>query len=92
MSDEQIPTRRPHFQIERLDDNVLLYHPGLTKTIQLNESASLIWELCDGQRSIREIADLLSEAYPDAAAEVRDDVAATLRRFAEEGAVELMQT
>jgi hypothetical protein len=88
MTKERIPTRIPHFLLERLDEEVLLYHPGLTKTIQLNETASVIWELCDGQRSIREIAETLGQAFPDAAGEILEDVGTTLQRFADEGAVE----
>ena len=87
MTQDKIPTRLPDVLLERLDENVLLYHPGLTKTIQLNETAALIWELCDGQRSVREIAETLGQAFPDSAGEIMEDVEETLRRFSNEGAI-----
>ena len=87
MTQQKIPIRVPHFLLERLDENVLLYHPGLTKTIQLNQTAAIVWDLCDGQRSTHEIVALLSQLFPDAAAEVMEDVEVTLQRLADEGAV-----
>ncbi|MGE4055263.1 MAG: PqqD family protein, partial [Vicinamibacterales bacterium] len=62
---QRIPSRVEHFSLERLDNEILLYHPGLTKAIHLNETAALVWELCDGQRSIAEIGTLLGEAFPE---------------------------
>ena len=85
----RIPTRAPDFLLEQLDDDVLLYHPGLTKTIRLNETAAALWKLCDGERSVGEIASMLVEAYPDDECQVAGDVEATLRVFAAEGAIEL---
>jgi pyrroloquinoline quinone biosynthesis protein D len=84
---DRVPARVVHFSLERLDDEILLYHPGLTKAIQLNPPAALVWELCDGQRSEDEIATLLSEAYPDQGDEVRRDVEAVLHRLSAEGAI-----
>jgi hypothetical protein len=78
----------PHFRLERLEDEILLYYPGLTKTIQLNQTAAIVWELCNGTQSIREIADALGDAYPDHAAGMPEDVEATVRRLAAEGAIE----
>lgn len=85
---ERVPTQVQHFLLERLDEDILLYHPGMTKTIRLNETASLVWDLCDGTRSVREIAVLLSETCPEDAPQILEDIETTLRRFAEEGAVE----
>ena len=53
LSLDVIPTPVEHFLAERLDDDILLGHPGLAKTIRLNQTASLIWGLCDGQRTDR---------------------------------------
>jgi hypothetical protein len=46
--------------------------------IYLNETATVIWKLCDGTRSVKEIIDLLVEAFPDAASDVRADVKETI--------------
>ena len=89
MALDSVPSRVEHFLLERLDDDLLLYHPGLTKMIHLNETASLIWELCNGRRSIREIVALLSEAFPEGGARVVEDVKVTLRRFSDVGAITL---
>lgn len=88
--DERIPVRVDHFQVERLDENVLLYHPGLTKTLRLNETAAVLWELCDGERSVGDIAAMLADAYPDQADVIAVDVRATLRGLVVEGAVTLV--
>lgn len=88
MTSTHVPRRVSEFRLEELDGNLLLYHPGLTKTVHLNETASLIWQLCDGKRSSQEIADLLLETFPEEAAQVVKDVEAALARLADEGAVE----
>lgn len=88
MANERIPKRVEHFLLEHLDGEMLLYHPGLAKTIQLNETASMIWGLCNGQRSIGEIAELLSGAFAEDGRQVEEDVSRTVQRFADEGAVE----
>lgn len=85
--DERIPVRVEHFQLERLDESVLLYHPGLTKTMRLNETAAVLWELCDGEHSVGDIADMLADAYPDQAEVIAEDVSVAVRSLADEGAV-----
>ena len=53
-----------------------------------NPSASLIWRLCDGQRTVEEITSLLSQAFPEAADTIPAEAEATLRQFHEHGAIE----
>jgi hypothetical protein len=64
------------------------YHPGQTTILYCNPSASVIWQLCDGQRTVEEITALLAESYPDSAGTIVADVESTLRRFAAYGAIE----
>ena len=80
------PHRIPDYRLEEIDGELLLYHPDRTKIIYCNPSASLIWQLCDGQRTAQDIIDLLYTAYnqPDIAA----DVTATLDLFHQHGVIE----
>jgi hypothetical protein len=84
------PRRKPDYRLEMLDNELLLYHPAETKILYCNESASLIWQLCDGQRTPREIADLLAAAFPDEATAIADDVQSTLQQFSQHGAIEFV--
>lgn len=84
------PRPKPDYRIERLDGEILLYHPASTKVMYLNETASLIWRLCDGTRTTADIAGLLQEAFPEQAATIADEVESTLRRFVEQDALELL--
>jgi hypothetical protein len=81
------PRRKTDYRLELIDDELLLYHPGRTKILYCNQTASLVWNLCDGQRTAEEIAALLAESYPEAAA-IPADVEATLGQFLEHGAIE----
>lgn len=73
MNDSDTPRRRPEYVLERIDDDYQLRHRGRGTAIYLNETAALLWELCDGKKSIGDIKRMLQAAYPDAA-EIELDV------------------
>jgi hypothetical protein len=78
------------YRLETLDHEQLLYDPQQARVLACNETASLIWRLSDGQRTIEEIIALLAEAFPEAADTIAGDVEATLEEFARHGAIELV--
>jgi hypothetical protein len=43
--------------------------------------------LCDGARTVGEIVELLSAAYPDAAEDIRADVPAAIQQLIHHGAL-----
>jgi hypothetical protein len=90
MTLSKIPKQKADYRLELLDDELLLYHPAETKIMYCNHTASLVWQLCDGQRTGEEIVTLLRNAYPDTVETIADDVAATLQQFADHGAVEFV--
>jgi len=73
-----IPKPAADVKAEVIEGEVLLYHPAQTRAVYLNPSAALIWSLCDGQRSVREIIGLIAEGYPDSKPNLAEDVLATL--------------
>ena len=88
MTLSKIPRQKADYRLEALDDELLLYHPSDTKIMYCNQTASLVWLLCNGERSGQEIVTLLSNAYPDNAQTIAADVTAALQQFAEHGAIE----
>jgi len=84
---DQTPTRRDNFRFEEMEGESLLFNEVTKRTIYLNESATVIWRLCDGTRTIRDIIGLLREAYSDAEEDFETDVRDTVDRLLNEGAV-----
>ena len=75
------------YDLESMDDEVVIYHP-LTETIfYCNPTAALIFRLCDGSRSVAEISGLLEEAYPESRGEIARDVIDTVQRLVKHGAL-----
>jgi hypothetical protein len=56
----------------------------------LNETASIIWRLCDGNRTTTEIVALLTDAFPEEAETIEQEVEATMRSFLEHEAIEFV--
>ena len=81
------PRRNDDCRMEELDDEILLYHPGNNKTLYVNKSASIIWQLCNGEHSVEEIIQLLNDAYPGDQDALKQDVLDTLGRLSENDAV-----
>ncbi len=90
MPESNKPRRKPDYQLEMIDDELLLYHPAQTKILYCNETASLVWQLCDGQHTSQEITALLAAAFPEAADVIVDDVTATLQQFSQHDAIEFV--
>jgi hypothetical protein len=90
MEHDDKPRRESGYLLETIDNELLLYHPAETKVMYCNQTASLIWQLCDGERTVQQIVDLLVDAYPEAAEEIARDVRATLQQFADHGAIQFV--
>lgn len=84
-----VPRSAADVEMEIVDGEVLLYRPSQTRAVYLNPTASLIWGLCDGKRSVQEIILLIGQSYPDAGMDLTDDVMATLTQLQESGVLVL---
>ena len=77
----RVPCRRPGYQLEVIDDEVLLFNPAKERILYCNQTAFLIWQLCDGKRTGNEIVDILVGAFPEAVAAIPGDVKAALEEL-----------
>lgn len=82
------PCRVPDVLQEELEDELLLYCLGTAEAIALNSSARAVWELCDGTRTVNDIAAELGRYLDRASDDFILDVAASVTRLSELGLVE----
>ena len=88
---ERIPRHTDGFRIaesETLDGEMVLFDPATRQILFSNTTGSLIWGLCNGERSTAEIVRALCDAYPEAAETIEVDVLETLATFHLHGAIE----
>ena len=86
-----IPQHDDEYFLEELDGEILLYHAGKTETLYMNESAAIIWYLCNGERSEQAIVDLLSESYPDQCDSLAAEVRESLEAFVDFGGITMTE-
>jgi len=89
---QRIAFPRDGVELAEMEGESVLYSYEEETMVHLNQSAVLIWRLCDGKRTVREIADLIADAFPEAADKVAIDVSEMIERFQKEGVVELGET
>jgi hypothetical protein len=75
-----VPNAVSGLEMEVVEGEVLLYHPQHARAVYLNPTAALVWGLCDGNRSVREIVRIIGESYPDASG-LSEDVLKTLEQL-----------
>ncbi|HUX88898.1 MAG TPA: PqqD family peptide modification chaperone [Chloroflexota bacterium] len=73
----------PHrdLTISELDGETVLYDQGSGQVHQLNPTATRIWSLCDGTRSIDAIARSIADAYAITLEQARADVGELIARL-----------
>ncbi|HHD56534.1 MAG TPA: PqqD family protein [Desulfobulbaceae bacterium] len=85
----ECPRQNEGYMLEELDGELLLYHLDQTKTVYLNNSAAIVWHLCNGENSVGDIIAFLEEKYPEAVKEIAGDVQDTLLKLLDAGALSL---
>jgi hypothetical protein len=73
----------------RMPDRMMLEIPGATDPLQLNASASAIWQLCNNQRSLADIVDILQAQFDAPRDVLCEDVERTALHFRNRGALQL---
>jgi coenzyme PQQ synthesis protein D (PqqD) len=71
---ERRPVRCEGSRLEAIEGELLLFDPAQATVLYCNQMASVVWHLCDGSRTIAEIARLLGDAFPEARRQVAADV------------------
>jgi Coenzyme PQQ synthesis protein D (PqqD) len=79
------PEQRPDLSVRVIEHETIILDREANQVHQLNATASLVWQRCDGQHSAGQIADVLLEVFDVDPHTARDAVVTSLRRFAELG-------
>jgi hypothetical protein len=82
------PQQTADYYLELIEDELLLFHPGRTTILYCNSIASLVWQLCNGQRTARDIVNLFQTAYPEAQETIAVEIEDALQQLAQHGAIE----
>jgi hypothetical protein len=85
-SDKPVANPSAIFQ-ETGDGWAVLVNLDTARSLALNPSGILVWQLIDGQRSVDEITAGVKRHFRDTPPRVTDDVAALLDILAEEGMI-----
>jgi hypothetical protein len=68
-----------------VDGDISLYDRATQRALLLNGTASAIWRLADGDRTLDELVDQLAAAYHADAVTIRPDVERTVRDLVDAG-------
>lgn len=79
----------PDYLIERIDNEIVAYHPTKTVSLYLNDTGALIWELCDGSNSVADIIAILTDHYPEAREQIELDVQDIIQQLLDHDMAEL---
>ena len=54
-------SRKANIVVQEMDSEILIYDLSINKAYCLNQTAGLVFQLCDGKRTVAEISDLMSK-------------------------------
>jgi Coenzyme PQQ synthesis protein D (PqqD) len=80
--------RQSRVVFTRAGDSALLLDPASGNYFSLTDVGARIWELCDGEHTLDEIADELAGEYDAAPETIRTDARDLLEELAAEGLLE----
>ncbi len=85
MAEERKPQRREELSQRLVAGERVVLDPHTKAMHQLNITATIVWELCDGQHTVAQIAQKLVQRFEIAEDLALSDVTDTVARFQDEG-------
>jgi hypothetical protein len=84
MLDSDVPRRAEGLEVHESRDGLIIYAAEADEVHYLNPSAALIYELCDGSRTLAETAALVGAAF-ELPSPPLEDVRSTVSDFVSKG-------
>ena len=85
MKGAERPKLREDLVFRQVEEDFVAYDPVSDRTVLLNRSAAVLLDLCDGRRTLDEIAGTLAETYSSHADEIRRDLESSLEELRAQG-------
>ena len=82
------PKKCTGFLAEQMDGEIVLLHPARNIIIHTNETAALVWQMCDGINTMDQIVEVLGSAYPDDRGQIAKDVPEIIQKLREQGVLD----
>lgn len=79
------PKQRERLTIVELDGEAVVYDEDVGELHHLNPPAAIVLSLCDGRRTVDQMADEVSSAFGVSVEDVLPQMRSVLERFAEAG-------
>ena len=79
--------KSPGLVVEEMDEEILLYRPSTHKAIHLNGTAAVIWRLCDGTRTVKDLVECLGAEFPTEKSTIALEVQETIDLLLRDGAL-----
>jgi hypothetical protein len=79
--DERCPRRRAGLQARKLDGETLVLDREHGLVHKLNETASFVWDRCDGRLLVADVAELMVRQFDIDSDTARRDVATAVAQF-----------
>jgi hypothetical protein len=76
-----IPKRNDKITEKILDDEIILYNNKTHTIHSLNQTAGLLWALCDGKMTTMQMIEMLQEKYKGSKKSIEKDVLKTLEEM-----------
>ncbi len=87
MIDTQKYILNSKFKAEKFDNEILLYDASSSKGVYLNETAYLVWQMCENGLSAGEMIEVLEEEYSQHKAVIREDIVSAIESLVKSGAL-----
>ena len=81
------PVRTPAALWRVVDGCAVIFHEETGRAFVLNDTATRVWEMCDGHASIGALCDWLEQGSGEGRADARESVDRLLKQLVEEGFV-----
>ena len=85
ITEHSVPSRRCGVLDYRLVDEMVIYDPVSSQAASLNGTAGMIWELCDGTRSVQALCLEMAQRFDVSTDEVGPSIRDGVERLCELG-------